>query len=51
MKKAIVVGVEKVTKQIFKAIKKRRKVVYVTKRWGFIARVLKILPRFIYDRL
>ena len=46
-----VMSVEKVTKQIFKAIKKRRKVVYVTKRWGFIARILKILPRFIYDRM
>ena len=46
-----VMPVEKVTKQIFKAIKKRRKIVYVTKRWGIIARILKILPRFIYDRM
>ena len=46
-----VMPVEKVTKQIFKAIKKRRKVVYVTKRWGFIGRFLKVLPRFIYDKM
>ena len=43
--------VEKVAKQIFKGIKKKSKVVYVTKRWGFIGRLLKILPRFIYDRM
>jgi short-subunit dehydrogenase len=46
-----VMPVEKVVRQIFKAIKKRRKVVYVTKRWGFVGRLLKILPRFIYDRM
>lgn len=46
-----VMPVEKVTKQIYKAIKKRRKVVYVTKRWGIIAGILKILPGFIYDRM
>ena len=46
-----VMPVEKVTKQIFKAIKNKSKVVYVTKRWGLIARLLKLLPRFIYDRM
>ena len=46
-----VMPVEKVVKQIFRAIEKKRKVVYVTKRWGFIAKILKILPRFIYDRM
>jgi short-subunit dehydrogenase len=46
-----VMPVEKVAKQILKAIKKKRKVVYVTKRWGFIARLLKVLPRFIYEKM
>ncbi|WP_222844179.1 SDR family NAD(P)-dependent oxidoreductase [Saccharicrinis aurantiacus] len=46
-----VMPVDKVARQIFKAIKKRRKVVYVTRRWGLISRLLKILPRFIYDRM
>lgn len=46
-----VMPVEKVVRQIFKAIKKKKKVVYVTKRWGFIASVLKVLPRFIYDKM
>ena len=43
--------VEKVAKQIFKAIKNKSKVVYVTKRWGLLGRLLKIMPRFIYDRM
>lgn len=46
-----VMPVKKATKQIFKGINNRSKVVYVTKRWGFIGRLLKIIPRFIYDRL
>jgi len=46
-----VMPVEKVVKQIFKSIKNKNKVVYVTKRWGFIGRLLKIMPRFIYDRM
>ena len=46
-----VMPVEKVGKQIFKAIKNKSKVVYVTKRWGFLGRFLKIIPRFIYDRI
>lgn len=46
-----VMPVDIVTKQIFKAIKKKKKVVYVTKRWRIIANLLKIMPRFIYDRM
>lgn len=46
-----VMPVEKVARQIFKGIKSKSKVVYVTKRWGLIGRLLKILPRFIYDRM
>lgn len=46
-----VMPVDKVARQIFDAIKKRKKVVYVTKRWGFIGRLLKVIPRFIYDKM
>ena len=46
-----VMPVEKVATQIFKGIKNKSKVVYVTKRWGLIGRLLKIIPRFIYDRM
>jgi short-subunit dehydrogenase len=43
--------VEKATKQIFKAIKQKKKVVYITKRWWLVAKILKHIPPFIYDRL
>jgi short-subunit dehydrogenase len=42
---------EKVAKQIWHAIRKKKKVAYVSKRWGVMARLLLILPRFIYDRM
>ena len=43
--------VEKATKQIFEAIKKKKKIAYVTKRWKIIGTILKIVPRQIYDRM
>ena len=46
-----VMPVEKVARQTFKGIYNKSKVVYVTKRWGLIGRLLKIVPRFIYDRM
>jgi|AGTN01.3.fsa_nt_gi Short-chain dehydrogenases of various substrate specificities len=46
-----VMPVEKTVQQIFGAIKKKRKVVYVTKRWRVVATILKWLPRPVYDRM
>jgi len=46
-----VASVEKAAKQIYTAIVKKKKIVYVTKRWGIIALVLKRIPNFIYDRM
>lgn len=46
-----VMPIEKVVKQIFSAIQRKKKVIYVTKRWGILARILKVLPRAVYDRL
>lgn len=43
--------VEKASSQIVKAIGHKKKVIYITKRWAIIALILRILPRFIYDRL
>ena len=40
-----VAPVEKATKQIFEAIMKKKKIVYVTKRWGIVAAILKRIPR------
>jgi len=46
-----VATVDKATQQIFDAIKQKKKIVYVTKRWRLIAEILKRIPRTIYDRM
>lgn len=46
-----VMPVEMVTKQIYQAITRKRKVAYVTKRWGIIARILKLIPNALYDSM
>lgn len=46
-----VASVDKATDQIFEAIKKKKKIAYVTKRWKIIGTILKRLPRQIYDRM
>ena len=46
-----VATVEKASKQIYNGILKKRKIVYVTKRWGIIASILKRIPSFIYDKM
>lgn len=44
-------SVEKACKQIFKAIRAKRKVVYITKRWRLIAVLMKLVPHWIYDKM
>lgn len=44
-------SVEKASRQIFKALKAKRKVVYITNRWRLIAILIKLLPNWIYDRM
>ncbi|PKQ63985.1 oxidoreductase [Labilibaculum filiforme] len=46
-----VATVEKATRQIFKAIKRKKQITYITKRWQLIAIILKKLPRQIYARM
>lgn len=41
----------KAAQQMFKAIIKKKKTVYITKRWNLIAWLMKILPDFIYNRI
>lgn len=43
--------VEKAAKQIFSAIRRKRKTVYITKRWRLVAVLLRLLPKAIYDRV
>lgn len=38
------------TAQIYNAIKRKKEIVYITKRWAIIAFILKLLPRFIFER-
>lgn len=42
---------EKAASQIYGAIKRKKKVAYITKRWQLVGRVLKILPPSIYERM
>ncbi|MGL5912707.1 MAG: SDR family NAD(P)-dependent oxidoreductase, partial [Bacteroidales bacterium] len=46
-----VASVDKAVQQIFHAIKRRRNVAYVTRRWGLVAIVLRLLPKSIYNRM
>ncbi|MDD4032872.1 MAG: SDR family NAD(P)-dependent oxidoreductase [Bacteroidales bacterium] len=46
-----VASVDKATNQIIDAIKKKKKIVYVTKRWKLIGTILKRIPRPLYDRM
>lgn len=43
--------VEKAAKQIFHAIEKKKKVVYITRRWWIVAQFLKIAPDWVYYRI
>lgn len=42
---------EKAAKQIYKAILKRKRHVYVTKRWRLFAWIIKIMPAWMYHRV
>jgi short-subunit dehydrogenase len=46
-----VAPVDKAAKQIYRAIKNKRRRVYITKRWWFIAQILKIIPYSIYKHI
>jgi short-subunit dehydrogenase len=46
-----VASVENATKQIILAIIKKKKVVYVTKRWRLIALIFKLMPSCLYEKL
>ncbi len=42
---------QKAAHQIYTAIEKKKKHVYVTKRWKLIGWLMKIMPEFIYNRM
>ncbi|MCW3091858.1 MAG: family NAD(P)-dependent oxidoreductase [Ferruginibacter sp.] len=46
-----VATVDKAARQIYSGIKNKKHRVYVTKRWWLIAKLVKILPMFIYKKI
>ena len=44
------VSLEKAAKQIYSAIKKKKRVAYISKRWSIIAFVLKIAPAWLLKK-
>jgi len=46
-----VAPVEKAAQQIFKAIKRKKRIVYITKRWRLIGFILKLLPYSVLKKL
>jgi short-subunit dehydrogenase len=46
-----VASVEKAAGQIIKGIEKRKRYVYVTKRWQLLAWVAKLVPEWVWDRI
>jgi len=44
------VDLNKATKQIYSAIKKKKRVAYISKRWALIAFVLKIVPAWLLKK-
>lgn len=46
-----VASVEKAAEQILDAIKRKKKVAYVSKRWRLIAILLKVIPRSLFHRM
>lgn len=42
---------EKASKQMYKSIKQKKEIVYVTKRWAIIAFILKHMPNWIYYKM
>jgi short-subunit dehydrogenase len=43
-----VVSADKASRQIFRALMQKRRIVYISRRWALIALVLKLLPGIIY---
>jgi len=46
-----VVPKEKAVSEIIKAIEKKKRVAYITKRWWWVAQIMRLLPYSIYRRI
>jgi hypothetical protein len=45
------VPVEKAAGQIVRAIERKKRKVYISRRWWIIAKLMRVFPYFIYRRL
>lgn len=46
-----VMSVDKTARQVFRALRRKRNIVYVTRRWALVAFLLKRIPGYLYDRM
>lgn len=46
-----VTPLDKAVRQIYKAIEQRKKVVYISKRWRYMALLLKVIPSYLYCKI
>jgi len=46
-----VASVEKTGKQVYKALKNKKKIAYITKRWRLVYEYLKRIPNIIYEKM
>ena len=46
-----VVPVDKAARQIIRAIEKKKRKVYISRRWWLVAQVLKCMPHWLYHRI
>ena len=44
-------SVEKAARQMYKALLHKKRVIYVTKRWGLVVWMLRRIPNFIYNKI
>jgi short-subunit dehydrogenase len=42
---------QKAAKQIFSALKKKKKIAYITKRWIIVAYIVKLLPKWLFEKI
>lgn len=50
-KKFWVAPTQKAAKQIYLALKRKKKIAYVTRRWIIVAYILKLMPKWLFDRI
>jgi short-subunit dehydrogenase len=50
-KKFWVATPQKAAKQIYSALNRKKKIAYITKRWLIFAYIIKLLPKWIFDRI